>query len=128
MNINGKIIVVTGAGSGIGRALSRVLSTRGANLVLADLNADGLNETQKSLEHPDNATIVVGDITKAETRAAIQSSAVETYGGIDALVNNAGVVSVGQSMCSAEETDNEKEEEEKEKNDEDKKEEEEENK
>jgi len=95
MNINGKIIVVTGAGSGIGRALSRVLSTRGANLVLADLNADGLNETQKSLEHPDNATIVVGDITKAETRAAIQSSAVETYGGIDALVNNAGVVSVG---------------------------------
>lgn len=95
MNINGKTIVVTGAGSGIGRALSRILSERGAKLVLADLNEEGLNETKASLAKPDEATTVVGDITKAEARTAIRDSAVNTFGGIDALVNNAGVVAVG---------------------------------
>jgi len=95
MNINGKIIVVTGAGSGIGQSLSRVLSERGAKLVLADLNEDGLKETQASIAFPDASTIVVGDITVPDTRTAIRDAAVESFGGIDALVNNAGVVSVG---------------------------------
>jgi len=95
MKISNNTIVVTGAGSGIGRALARELSTRGANLVLADMNADGLNETVNSLAHADKATAVVGDITKAETRETIRDTAVKTFGGIDALVNNAGVVAVG---------------------------------
>jgi short-subunit dehydrogenase len=95
MDIKNKTIVVTGAGSGIGRALAWELSTRGAKLVLADMNEDGLNETVASLAHSDKATTVVGDITKAETRTAIRDAAVNTFGGIDALVNNAGVVAVG---------------------------------
>jgi len=95
MKISNNTIVVTGAGSGIGRALARELSTRGANLVLADMNADGLIETVDSLAHADKATTVVGDITKAETREAIRDAAVKTFGGLDALVNNAGVVAVG---------------------------------
>ncbi|MBL4692079.1 MAG: SDR family NAD(P)-dependent oxidoreductase [Magnetovibrio sp.] len=95
MNINGKIIVVTGAGSGIGRALSGILSKRGAKLVLADMNEAGLTETKASLAAPEHATTVVGDITTSEAREAIRDSAVSTFGGIDILVNNAGVVAVG---------------------------------
>lgn len=95
MNIDGKIIIVTGAGSGIGRALSRVLSARGARLILADLNEAGLIETKDSLAYPEAAVNAVGDITDAASRAAIHDLAVSTYGGIDVLVNNAGVVAVG---------------------------------
>jgi len=95
VNIDGKVFVVTGAGSGIGQALARALSTRGAKLVLADLNADGLAATIDSLAYPDTARSVTGDITQTDTRQAIITTATEAFGGIDALVNNAGVVAVG---------------------------------
>jgi len=95
MNLNGKIIAITGAGSGIGRALAQALSTEGAKLVLADLNGDGLNETQASLAHPDACTTVIGDITQTETRSAMRKAAEDTFQGLDILVNNAGVVAVG---------------------------------
>jgi len=95
MDINGKSIILTGAGSGIGRALAQALSNAGAKLVLADLNGDGLEETKSSLAHPDACVTVVGDITQAETRDAMRSAAEESFGGLDVLVNNAGVVAVG---------------------------------
>ncbi len=95
MDINGKSIILTGAGSGIGRALAQALSNAGAKLVLADLNGDGLEETKASLAHPDACVTVVGDITQAETRDAMRSAAEESFGGLDILVNNAGVVAVG---------------------------------
>lgn len=95
MKIDGKVIVVTGAGSGIGRALSQALNTRGAKLVLADLNADGLAETKALLASPGEAETVAGDITDGASRQAIIDVATKAFGGIDALVNNAGVVDVG---------------------------------
>lgn len=95
MNINGKIIVVTGAGSGIGRALAMALSAEGAKLVLADLNGEGLAQTQDALAHPDACVTVTGDITQNETRGAIREAAEGTLGGLDMVVNNAGVVAVG---------------------------------
>jgi len=95
MIIDGKVFVVTGAGSGIGRALAETLSSQGAKLVLADLNEDGLQATLKALAHPDQARCVTGDITKAEMRNVILETATNDFGGIDALVNNAGVVAVG---------------------------------
>jgi len=95
MNVNGKIIVVTGAGSGIGRALAKDLSGEGAKLVLADLNADGLEETKATLPHPDACATVTGDITQSETRQAIRKACEDTFGGLDVVVNNAGVVAVG---------------------------------
>lgn len=95
MNINGKVILVTGAGSGIGRALAQALSKDGAKLVLADVNAEGLDQTKNLLAHPDACTTVTGDITKAETRAAIRQASEEAFSGLDMIVNNAGVVAVG---------------------------------
>lgn len=95
MNISGKSIVVTGAGSGIGRALAQALSAEGAKLVLADLNAEGLAHTKTTLAHPEACATVTGDITQGETRAAVRAAAESTFGGLDAVVNNAGVVAVG---------------------------------
>ena len=95
MNIDGKIVLVTGAGSGIGRALATALSAQGAKLVLADLNAEGLEETQKGLTNADASTCVTGDITANETRQNIAKAAQDTFGGLDIIVNNAGVVAVG---------------------------------
>lgn len=95
MKIDGHVFVVTGAGSGIGQALSRALSSHGAKLVLADLNADGLKATLDTLDAPQHARIVVGDITLAETRQALIDTATSQFGGIDALINNAGVIDVG---------------------------------
>lgn len=95
MDINGKIIVVTGAGSGIGRAVAQGLSAQGAKLVLADLNAAGLEETQASLSHPEACLTVTGDITQNSARAAIHDAAIEAFQGVDMVINNAGVVSVG---------------------------------
>lgn len=93
MNISEKIIVVTGAGSGIGRALSQALSAEGANLILADLNAEGLAETQGLLANP--SILVIGDITETVTRDSILDAAQNKLGGLDMIVNNAGVVAVG---------------------------------
>lgn len=95
MNIDGKTILVTGAGSGIGRALATALSQQGAKLVLADLNAEGLDETRKGLANADASTCVTGDITQADTRTAIATAAQDTFGGLDMVINNAGVVAVG---------------------------------
>lgn len=93
MNLSGKIIVITGAGSGIGRALSQALSAEGAELVLADLNAEGLAETQGMLANP--SILVIGDITETVTRASILDAAQNKLGGLDIIINNAGVVAVG---------------------------------
>lgn len=95
MQIKDRIFVVTGAGSGIGRALARALCAEGAKLALADLNAEGLEHTRATLARPEAAVTVTGDITQAETRAALLRAAEQAFGGVDVLVNNAGVVAVG---------------------------------
>lgn len=95
MTIDGKTILITGAGSGIGRALATALSAQGAKLVLADLNADGLEETKQGLAHGDACALVTGDITQSDVRQNIAQTAQDAFGGLDMVVNNAGVVAVG---------------------------------
>jgi short-subunit dehydrogenase len=87
-----KVAVITGAASGIGRALAINLSKRGANVVLADKNMKGLAETQKMIIALDGvASIHELDVSDAD---AFQSLAVEVesiYGQVHMLFNNAGV-------------------------------------
>lgn len=96
MNIENKIFVITGAGSGIGRALAIGLSAKGARLLLVGRNEETLSQTVSMLENTDNAKIIVGDVTKDDTRKAIQQTATKEFGGIDVLINNAGVSIVGE--------------------------------
>jgi rhamnulose-1-phosphate aldolase/alcohol dehydrogenase len=91
--LQGHVAVVTGAASGIGREVARDLGTRGAHLVLADLDADGLADTAASL---DEAVAISGDLTDPATVESLVHGAVAAYGGVDAVVLNAGIGSTGE--------------------------------
>jgi NAD(P)-dependent dehydrogenase (short-subunit alcohol dehydrogenase family) len=81
--------VVTGGGSGLGRALCRHLAKRDARILIADLNLAGAEETARSLSCEAHA--VACDVSKAANVEALAKDAFERLGGVDLLVNNAGV-------------------------------------
>ena len=84
--------IVTGAGSGIGRATALLFASEGANLVLAARREGPLAETMEQIKAMGgNAIVVCGDVSKEEDCTAICTAAAEAFGSIDSLVNNAGV-------------------------------------
>ena len=66
VDFNGKCAVITGAGSGIGRALARALSEQGCTLFISDINEETLGETQRSLTAPDRSVSTVVDVADRE--------------------------------------------------------------
>ncbi len=95
MQLEGARIVLTGAGSGLGLALAREASARGARLLLVGRGAEALEAARASLPSPQRASICVADVVDPGGRAAIIDLAGRGLGGVDILVNNAGVQSVG---------------------------------
>jgi NAD(P)-dependent dehydrogenase (short-subunit alcohol dehydrogenase family) len=92
MILRGRTAVITGAGSGIGRAIATSLAQRGCHLALADIDANGLAETQSML--PATGIRVSThhlDVADRELVAAFPAVVVAAHGGADLLVNNAGV-------------------------------------
>jgi NAD(P)-dependent dehydrogenase (short-subunit alcohol dehydrogenase family) len=88
--LQGKVIAVTGAGSGIGRALALGLARRGATVALADRDADGLAETARQLGNYPHATAAFDVTDHGALQAWIDGTAAE-FGGLDGIVNNAGL-------------------------------------
>jgi NAD(P)-dependent dehydrogenase (short-subunit alcohol dehydrogenase family) len=87
-----KVCVVTGAGGGIGRATAVEMGRRGARVVVSDVNVDGGRETASLVEATGaGAVFVAADISSEEQVVNLMSSAVDVFGGIDVLHNNAGV-------------------------------------
>ena len=95
MQLEGKFALVTGAGSGIGRALAVEGSQRGLTLALCGRRADALAGTLALLDASKPHIVIPADITHAEDRAAIALRLKEAWGRLDLLVNNAGVVTGG---------------------------------
>ncbi len=91
----GLIAIVTGAASGIGRAVALDLAARGAHLVLADLDAARLEETCAGVA-PGRAVTAAGDLAEPSVVDDLVRTAVESFGGLDAVVFNAGVASTGR--------------------------------
>ena len=88
MRLEGKVAIVTGAGSGIGQATARRLAEEGARLVLNDIDEAYLAELTGSLA-ADHRT-VLGDVSREETATRLAATAREAFGRIDVLVNNVG--------------------------------------
>lgn len=90
-----KVAVVTGAASGIGRALAEVLTEEGCRLALSDVNEIGLAETREIVERAGgSASIQRVDVSKRSEIEAWADTIVRTYGGVDIVINNAGVTVV----------------------------------
>jgi NAD(P)-dependent dehydrogenase (short-subunit alcohol dehydrogenase family) len=87
----GNAIVVTGAGSGIGKATVNRLANDGANVVAVDVTESSLEWTKEF----DSVTPLVGDVTDSNTNEKMVALAVQNYGGLNAAVLNAGVVAQG---------------------------------
>ncbi len=87
MDIPDRVVVITGASSGIGEATARLAHSRGAHVVLAARREDRLATLEKELE---GSLAVTADVTRAEDRRRIVDAALERFGRVDVLVNNAG--------------------------------------
>ena len=94
---NKAAVIVTGASSGIGRALALALAEKyGARLLLNARNQEVLQETAKLVEAAGGQTYcVVGDVADEKVRSQIVNSCLEHFGGVDLLVNNAGLAVSG---------------------------------
>jgi NAD(P)-dependent dehydrogenase (short-subunit alcohol dehydrogenase family) len=86
--LDGRVALVTGASSGLGARFAHVLGSAGASVVVAARRADRLEALASEL---DDALAVPGDMTRQEDRERLVDAALERYGRIDVLVNNAGV-------------------------------------
>ncbi|MER5280429.1 bifunctional aldolase/short-chain dehydrogenase [Streptomyces sp. NPDC002809] len=86
-----RVALVTGAGSGIGRAIAHRLVAEGACVVVADLNAENAAAVAEDLGGPDRAVAVTVDVTSEEQIAEAFAAAVLAFGGVDLVVNNAGI-------------------------------------
>jgi len=83
--------IITGAGSGIGFAVAEAFIREGTNVVLNGRTKDKLARAAAQIGRPDGLAIVAGDVTHPETASQVVTAAVERFGRIDVLVNNAGI-------------------------------------
>ncbi len=87
-----KVAVVTGAASGIGRACARLMAARGASVVAADIDVEGVEAVAEQLREHGHECIAVGvDVTRRDAVDAMVDTARDRYGGLQILVNSAGI-------------------------------------
>ena len=94
MRFSGKVVVITGAAQGIGRATAERFLAEGARVVLGDVNAEGLASTAARIGTPQTVLPVVTDVAHKDQVDALIAAAVERFGRIDVMVNNAGIAPV----------------------------------
>ena len=94
-SLKDKVAVVTGAASGIGRELSKVLASEGCHLAVADKNAEGLQETERMLEKAGVRTLSSQvDVSRAGDVEKFAAQVMEQFGRVDIIINNAGIAVV----------------------------------
>ena len=91
MRLNQKRVLITGAGSGIGKACSLLFYDHGADLVLTDLNEDLLSDSNNKIISKNNVQIISGDVSKKNNAESIVDFSAKKLGGLDILINCAGV-------------------------------------
>jgi 3-oxoacyl-[acyl-carrier protein] reductase len=105
LGLQDRVVIITGSGRGIGAESARILAGEGARLVITDLDADSALATAEAMRSDGYEAIGIGsDVLKAEDAQAVAALAMETYGRIDVLVNNAAVAR-DKSLLKMEEAD-----------------------
>lgn len=100
MRLEGKVAVITGAGSGMGRAMAVRFAAEGAKVVAADWHQESLDETVAMLSAAGGTAIgVQGNVADQAQAEAIIDAAVAAYGKVDVLCNNAGVMDTNQGAA-----------------------------
>ncbi|WP_044397912.1 SDR family oxidoreductase [Lacinutrix sp. Hel_I_90] len=93
MELKDKVIIITGASSGIGEATAKKLAKNGAKVVLMARSEDQLNALKKVIEKDHGqALVAVGDVTKSNDFKTALEKTVKAYGKVDGLINNAGLM------------------------------------
>jgi NADP-dependent 3-hydroxy acid dehydrogenase YdfG len=94
-NIENKVVVITGASSGLGEATARHLAARGASVVLGARRADQLEKIAADIRAAGGkAEVLASDVTSREQVQALIDTAVRVFGRVDVLINNAGLMSI----------------------------------
>lgn len=95
MNFSGKVILITGASSGIGAATAIYLSKLGATLSLTGRNIENLNKVADKCLQKEETFLITGDITKPADNKFILNETIKKFGKLDVLINNAGILETG---------------------------------
>ena len=93
-SLEGRVALITGSGSGLGRSHAELLSERGAKVIVQDRDREGVEETADSVRsNGRDVFVMVGDIRDSQGFAQQAAEAIDQLGGVDILVNNAGISS-----------------------------------
>lgn len=104
--VENKAALVTGAAQGLGAAIAIMLAREGASVLLTDINVDGAQEQADRInkETPSRAAVLQQDVSDAAGWEEAVAAAADTFGGLNILVNNAGIGSVGNVVQESIET------------------------
>ncbi len=105
MRLRDKVAIVTGGGSGIGRATSQLFAKEGAKVVVADFDAEGGQKTVQAIQNAGGEAIFVEvDVSDSAQVQRMVKTTLDTYGGVDILFNGAGVLAFGTALETDEKT------------------------
>jgi len=103
MHLTGKVAVITGAGSGMGRAMANLFAEHGAKVVAADWHQEALDEVVAEVKAAGGDIVgVQGNVAVREDCERVIDTAVSAFGGLDILCNNAGVMDLFQGVAHVE--------------------------